>query len=76
VLVDVTRFDGPAGGDTALEARWRVLDALSGKELAAKTTRLSEAAGGSGYTLTVSAMSRALGALSRDVAQTIVALPQ
>src|SRR5215468_1522054 len=41
VLVDVTRFDGPAGGDTALEARWRVLDALS-----------------------------------RDIAQTIVALPQ
>src|SRR5215470_5642519 len=76
VLVDVTRFDGPAAGDSALEARWRVLDALTGKEVSAKTTRLSEAAGGSGYTLTVSAMSRALGALSRDIAQTLVALPQ
>src|SRR5262249_25192897 len=41
VVVDVTRFDGPAAGETALEARWRVLDALSGKEVAAKTTRLS-----------------------------------
>jgi len=76
VLVDVTRFDGPAGGDTALEARWRVLDALTGKELSAKTTRLSEPPGGAGYPLTVSAMSRALGALSRDIAQTLVALPQ
>src|SRR5437762_10090452 len=26
VVVDVTRFDGPAGGDVAFEARWRVLD--------------------------------------------------
>jgi len=76
VLVDVTRFDGPAGGDTALEARWRVLDALTGKELSAKASRLSESPGGAGYPLTVSAMSRALGALSRDIAQTLVALPQ
>jgi uncharacterized protein len=76
VIVDVTRFDGPAAGDTALEARWRVLDAASGKEVAAKTTRLAEPAGGPGYTMAVSAMSRALGALSRDIAQTLVALPQ
>src|ERR1700716_2978357 len=26
VIVNVTRFDGPAAGDTALEARWRVID--------------------------------------------------
>jgi uncharacterized lipoprotein YmbA len=76
VLVDVTRFDGPAAGDTSLEARWRILDALTTKELAAKTSRLTEPAGGSGYTMTVSAMSRALAALSRDIAQTLVALPQ
>ena len=76
VIVDVTRFDGPAAGDTALEARWRVLDAASGKEVAAKTTRLAEPAGGPGYTMAVSAMSRALGALSREIAQTLIALPQ
>ena len=76
VIVNVTRFDGPAAGDTALEARWRVIDAASGKEVAAKTTRLTEPAGGPGYTMAVSAMSRALGALSRDIAQTLVALPQ
>ena len=76
VLVDVTRFDGPTGGDTGLEARWRILDGVTGKEAAAKTTRLAEPAGGAGYTLTVSAMSRALNALSRDIAQTLVTLPQ
>jgi len=76
VLVDVTRFDGPAGGDTALEARWRILDGVTGKEAAAKITRLTESPGGSGYPLTVSAMSRALNALSRDIAQSLVALPQ
>jgi uncharacterized lipoprotein YmbA len=76
IIVDVTRFDGPTGGDTGLEARWRILDGPTGKEAAAKTTRLAEPAGGAGYTLTVSAMSRALNALSRDIAQTLVTLPQ
>jgi uncharacterized lipoprotein YmbA len=76
VIVDVTRFDGPAAGETALEARWRILDGASGKDVASKTTRLAEPAGGPGYAMTVSAMSRALGALSRDIAQALVALPQ
>jgi len=75
VIVDVTRFDGPVAGDTALEARWRVLDLTSGKDVAAKTARLAEPTGGPGYTMTVSSMSRALGALSRDIAQTLVGLP-
>jgi len=76
VVVEITRFDGPAAGDTALEARWGILDAASGKEVAAKTTRLAEPAGGAGYSMTVSAMSRALGALSRDIAQTLLVLPR
>jgi len=76
VVVDVTRFDGPAAGDTALDARWRILDVASRKEAAAKTTRLAEPAGGAGYSMTASAMSRALGVLSRDIAQTLLALPQ
>jgi uncharacterized lipoprotein YmbA len=76
VVVEITRFDGPAAGDTALEARWSILDAASGKEAAAKTTRLAEPAGGVGYSMTVSAMSRAVGALSREIAQTLLALPR
>jgi uncharacterized lipoprotein YmbA len=75
VVVDVTRFDGTAGGDLALEARWRILDA-AGKEIAVKTTRLTEPTGSPGYSATVSAMSRALARLSRDIAQALAALPQ
>src|SRR5262249_61791583 len=76
VVVAITRFDGPAGGDTLLEARWRILDGATAKELAGKTTRLTEAAGGAGYPQTVSAMSRALAGLSRDIAQALISLPQ
>jgi len=75
VVVDVTRFDGTAGGDLALEARWRILDA-AGKEIAVKTTRLTEPTGSPGYSATVSAMSRALARLSRDIAQALAALPR
>lgn len=75
VTVNVTRFDGPAGGDLVLEARWYVLDA-AGKEVALKTTRLVEPTGNPGYSAMVSAMSRALASLSRDIAQALAALPQ
>ncbi|HVN32259.1 MAG TPA: PqiC family protein, partial [Thermoanaerobaculaceae bacterium] len=44
VEVDVMRFDGPVGGETTLEARWRILDDASGKELAGQTLLRTEAA--------------------------------
>jgi uncharacterized protein len=74
VVVDVTRLDGPTGGDLALEARWRIVDG-AGKEIAVKTTRLTEPTGSPGYSATVSAMSRALARLSRDIAQALATLP-
>jgi uncharacterized lipoprotein YmbA len=75
VVVDVTRLDGPTGGDLALEARWRIVDG-AGKEVAVKITRVSEPTGAAGYSAMVSAMSRALAALSREMAQALSALPQ
>jgi len=75
VVVNVTRLDGPSGGDLTLEARWRILD-NAGKELTAMTSRISEPTGAAGYSPTVSAMSRALAALSREIAQALAALPQ
>lgn len=74
-VVHVLRLDGPAGGDLVLEARWYVLD-TAGKEVALKTTRLAEPTGGAGYSAIVSAISRALAALSREIAQVLTALPQ
>src|SRR5205809_811973 len=72
---EMTAVAGPDGGELALEARWRILDS-AGREMAAKTTRLTEATGGAGYSPMVSAMSRALAALSREMAQALAALPQ
>jgi len=66
----------PPQAPTAAPSVAPAAGAPTGKEAAAKTTRLAEPAGGAGYTLTVSAMSRALNALSRDIAQTLVTLPQ
>jgi len=64
VVLDVGQMDGPAGGRIALDARWRVLD-RSGSEVATHVSRLSEPVGAG---TTAAAMSRALGALSHDIA--------
>jgi uncharacterized protein len=69
VIVDVVQMDGPAGGILALDARWRVLD-RSGSEVAGSISRMREPAGTPG---TAAAVSRALGALSRDIARELSA---
>ena len=60
-------MDGPAGGNVALDVRWRALDP-SGGQVAVRVLCLSEPAG-PGAGATAAAMSRALGTLSRDIAQ-------
>jgi len=65
VVLDIGQMDGPAGGSVALDVRWRVLD-RSGSEVAARVSRLSEPAGAD---TAAAAMSRALGALSHDIAR-------
>jgi uncharacterized lipoprotein YmbA len=69
VILEVVQMDGPAGGNVALDARWRVLD-RSGSEVAARVSRLSEPAGTG---TTAAAMSRALGVLSHDIARELKA---
>ena len=75
VVVDVMRFDGAMGGDVVLDARWRIL-ATHGKELAANRSLLTQPTGGAGYPAVVAAMSRALAALSREIAATLDTLPR
>jgi uncharacterized protein len=70
VVVDVTRFDGVVGGDVLLEARWRVLGP-DRKELVLRSSAVHEATGASGYPALVAAMSRSLGALSREIADSV-----
>jgi hypothetical protein len=70
VVIDVTRFDGVVGGDVLLEARWRVLGP-DRKELVLRSSMVREATGGSGYPALVAAMNRSLGALSREIADSV-----
>ena len=70
VTVEVLQFDRGPGGEVVLVARWSLLD-RDGKERAMRTARLSQAAGGTDYEATVTAMGRALEALARDMAATL-----
>jgi hypothetical protein len=75
IAVDVTRFEGAAGGDVVLGARWRILG-RDGAELLVKQATITEATGAAGSDALVSAMNRALGALSRDLAAALRELPR
>jgi len=71
VTVDVTRFDGPLGGDVVLDARWSLVSGSKEAETHMQRSHFVQPAGGPGYPDLVEAMSRALDALSRELAQEI-----
>ena len=58
------------------DAPWNWSLDLAAAGSALKTTRFTEVTGGGGYSATVSAMSRALAAFSRDVTKALAALPK
>jgi uncharacterized lipoprotein YmbA len=72
VVVDVARFDGELGGEARLDARWTVLGGRNKKVLSMHTSRISEPSGGQSYGALVGAQSRALGRLSREIAEAIM----
>jgi hypothetical protein len=76
VGVDVVRYDGNRGGDVALIANWTIREGQGAKVLRVQTSRIQEPSGGRGYETLVGGMSRALGHLSREIAQAIRALPR
>jgi uncharacterized lipoprotein YmbA len=69
VTVEVLRFEGRLGGEVSLVARWRVLDSV-GRELLVQRSVIQEPSGGDHAAL-VAAMSRALGTLSRELAEAV-----
>ena len=75
VVVEVMRFDGTLGGDVVLDARWRIL-ATGGQELSVNRAVLTQPTGSTDYPAMVAAMSRALAALSREIAATLDTLPR
>ena len=73
VEVEVTRFDADAAGNAVLDARWWVLGARGESELHSARTTLVEPVPAGDRTAAVAALSHALGALSREIADLIAA---
>jgi uncharacterized lipoprotein YmbA len=68
MAVTFNRFDGRLGDSVWLNAAWTVRDQKEKNTLAVKTTILQEKVSGPGYAELVAAQSRALGALSHEIA--------
>jgi uncharacterized protein len=76
VGVEVARFDGSLGGEVVLIATWTIREGKGNKIVLVRTSRIQESAGGQTYEAVVGAMSRALARLSREIGETIRALPR
>jgi uncharacterized lipoprotein YmbA len=73
VTVEVLRFDGWLGGESALIARWSLLDRAE-RELLSRKFHLNTPTGGRDYESMVVAMHQMIEALSRDIATAIQSL--
>ena len=71
IEMEVLRLDGSLGGNVSLDAWWIVSSGDGKKMLAYKRSTLTEAVGGQDYKSLVAAQSRALGTLSREIAEVI-----
>ena len=69
--MELLRLDGSLGGNVSLDAWWIVFSGDGKKILASKRSTLTEAVGGKDYKSLVGAQSRALGTLSRQIAEAI-----
>jgi uncharacterized lipoprotein YmbA len=76
VAMDITQFDGMPGGDVILRTRWGIFGDSAKKILANKQTVLNEPTRGNTITDMVSAQSRLLEKLSREVAEEIKKLEE
>lgn len=74
IEMEVLRLDGSLGGNVSLDAWWMVSSGDGKKILAYKRSILTEAVGGQNYRSLVDAHSRVLGALSREIAETLKTL--
>jgi len=75
IIIDVTRFDADASGTVMLLAGWEVIRPEDGSVVSRNRQTYTEAAGSLDYPAIVSAQSRTLAQLSRDIAASIRLLP-
>jgi len=71
VRVDVVRFDADERGAVQLVARWRLYATDQREELASRESRIAETAKPGDYDAIAGAMSRAVNALAREIAEEI-----
>jgi uncharacterized lipoprotein YmbA len=71
VTVNVIRFDGKPGERAWLTARWSVLKGQSKELLEVKRSSIQQPVEGNSYEDLVAAQSRALAAMSREIANVI-----
>jgi uncharacterized protein len=72
VMVDIQRFDSELQGSTEIDAIWTIHHiSPKGAPNRSGRSRAREATGGGGYEAIVAAHSRALAAVSRDIAEAI-----
>lgn len=74
IIVEVTHFLGKTGGDVSLVALWSVIGKDGKAVLVSKKARFREPTASQEYAALAAAMSRAVAALSRDIAGTITTL--
>lgn len=71
VWVEVIQFDANTAGDVSLATKWAISQQDGKKALVTKRSTLLEPAGASGYEAMAAAASRAVGALSREIAEAL-----
>jgi uncharacterized lipoprotein YmbA len=71
VEVDVTQFDVDADGNAVLDARWWVYGRNADKLLRSGRSTISEPAAAGDHASAAAALSRALGAMSEEIATAI-----
>lgn len=76
LMLEVLQFDGALCGELLLQARWALTDAGGKSALVVRTSTLRETADCSGYPGYVAAQSRALAALSSEIAEALAGLSQ
>jgi uncharacterized lipoprotein YmbA len=73
VVVDVIHLLGQPGGEVSLVALWSILGKQGQEVRVSKKSSFREPTGGPDYAALAAAMSRAVAALSRDIAAAITA---
>jgi len=71
VGVEVVQFDGSLGGDVVLIVRWGIFDPEGKKLLLGKRSSFKEPTGAATYEALVVAESKAVAALSREIAEAV-----